>query len=93
VAVEAVGLVVWPPTPEVNPVHGDDILVGTMPVNFRMRWMRLSRPRTGQRGAEAVVDAAAEAHELVVLAVGIEAVWLRDDVRVATAGGQHEVDQ
>jgi len=44
VAVEAVGLVVWPPTPEVNPVHGDDILMGTASVDFRMRWTRLSCP-------------------------------------------------
>lgn len=48
---------------------------------------------TGQGGSEAVVDAAAEAEVLVVLAVGVEAVGVRNEVGVAAAGGEHEYDR
>ena len=46
----------------------------------------------GQRRAEAVVDAAAEAEVLVVRAVGVEAVGVGEAVGVAVAGGEHERD-
>jgi hypothetical protein len=46
-----------------------------------------------QWGSEAVVDAAAEAQVLVVLAVGVEAVGVRDGVLVAAAGGEGECDR
>jgi hypothetical protein len=47
---------------------------------------------TSQRGAEAIVDAAAEAQVLVVLTVGVEAVGIGDVGRVAAARGEHECD-
>src|SRR5258708_39413920 len=50
------------------------------------------RLRPGQRSTEAVMDAAAEAQMLVVLAVGVEAVGIWDAGRVAAAGGEHECD-
>jgi hypothetical protein len=46
-----------------------------------------------QWGSEAVVDAAAEAQVLVVLAVGVEAVGIGDVGRVAAAGGEGECDR
>lgn len=45
---------------------------------------------TGERGAEAVVDAAAEAEVLIVLAHRVEPVGVMESQGVPVAGSQHE---
>src|SRR5258708_36300687 len=47
----------------------------------------------GQRGAEAVMDTAAEAEVLQVLAIGVEPIGVRYVPRVAAAGGEDKDDR